>query len=834
MTYSIAKVKEAISGVIQTLSPVQFLKFGNKRFINIEHVLIDSRKLVFPETTLFFALKGKRHNGHLFIKELYEKGVRSFVITEEVDVKKYPDAFFFQVPDVLRGLQDLAAFHRKQYPDLKVIGITGSNGKTIIKEWLYQLLKDDFNIVRSPKSYNSQLGVPLSILLIRPEHTLAIIEAGISNKNEMEHLERVIQPNWGVFTVLGDAHAEGFEGSNQKKMIEKALLFNHATKLFFNADNAIVVNAMSRFSLKKHRIWSTRLDTAQLKIVKTEKIDGKYTKITASNRESTQEIEIPFTDKASIDNACLCWLILQQMNYTPDVIAKRMKTLEPVEMRLELKAGINGCLVVNDAYNADLTSLQIGLDFINQQSRQLGKTVILSDFLQSGQSAEVLFQKIGDLMLEKGVSKIIGIGDNVKVLNNGKFPNATFFKTTDAFLEALNNADFNNEIILLKGARTYEFERIAERLAMKAHKTVLEINLNALVHNLQVFSKALKPNVKMMAMVKASAYGQGSDEVARLLEFHNVDYLAVAYADEGIDLRNKGVKMPIMVMNPEEASFDAMKRFDLEPEIYSLKLLNQYVDFTKGFAETTFKIHLKLDTGMHRLGFEKADIQQVIGILKQNKNIEIVSIFTHLAASEAKQHDDFTKQQVELFTAIFSEITEGVGYKPMRHILNSSGILRHPQYQFEMVRLGIGLYGIDGSGDFQDKLQIVQTLKAAISQIKNVPHDETVGYSRKGTLERDSRIATLSIGYADGLLRGAGNGRFSVLLHGKRAPTVGNICMDMTMVDVTDIPEANEGDEVEIFGTNIPNQELAAALDTIPYEIFTNISERVKRVYFQE
>ena len=834
MTYSIAKVKEAINAVIQTLSPVQFLKLGNKTFINVEHILIDSRKLVFPETTLFFALKGKRHDGHLFIKELYEKGVRNFVMTTEVDVKKFPDAFFLQVPDVLRGLQDLAAFHRKQYPNLKVIGITGSNGKTIVKEWLYQLLKDDFNIVRSPKSYNSQLGVPLSVLQIRPEHTLALFEAGISTKNEMGHLERVIQPNWGVFTVLGDAHAEGFEGSNQKKMIEKALLFNHCTKLFFNADNGIVVNAMSRFSLKKHRIWSYRLDTAQLKIASTEKIGNKYTKITAESRGVFQEIEIPFTDKASIDNACLCWLILQQMNYAPDTIAKRMKLLEPVAMRLELKAGINGCLVVNDAYNADLTSLQIALDFMNQQSRQLNKTVILSDILQSGQTAEALYQKVSDLLLEKGVSKIIGIGENVKNLNNGKFENATFFKNTDAFLEVVKNTDFTNEIILLKGARTYEFERIAERLAMKAHKTVLEINLNALVHNLQVFSKALKPHVKMMGMVKASAYGQGSDEVARLLEFHNVDYLAVAYADEGIDLRNKGVKMPIMVMNPEEASFDAMKRFDLEPEIYSLKLLNQYWDFTQGFSDIRFKIHLKLDTGMHRLGFEKADIQHVIEILQQNKNIEIVSIFTHLAASEAQQHDDFTKQQVQLFNVIYTQITEGVGYMPMRHILNSSGILRHPQYQFEMVRLGIGLYGIDSSGDFQDKLQIVQTLKAAISQIKNVPKDETVGYSRKGTLQRDSRIATLSIGYADGLLRGAGNGRFSVLLHGERAPIVGNVCMDMTMVDVTDIPEAAEGDEVEIFGTNIPNQELAAALDTIPYEIFTNISERVKRVYFQE
>ena len=706
MTYSIAKVKEAINGVIQTLSPVQFLKMGNKTFINVEHVLIDSRNSAFPETSLFFALKGKRHNGHHFIKDLYAKGVRNFVISDEIDVKKFPDAFFLQVPDVLRGLQDLAAFHRKQFPNLKVIGITGSNGKTIVKEWLYQLLKDDFNIVRSPKSYNSQLGVPLSILQIRPEHTLALIEAGISEKGEMELLEKVIQPNWGVFTVLGDAHAEGFESSNQKKMLEKALLFNHATKLFYNADNAIVVNAMNRFSVKKQRIWSNRLEDAHLKIVKTEKIDGKFTKIMAQTRGVAQEIEIPFTDKASIDNACLCWLILQQMNYAPDVISKRMTLLEPVAMRLELKAAINGCLVVNDAYNADLTSLQIALDFTNQQSRQLNKTVILSDFLQSGQDAKVLYQKIGDLLTEKGVSKLIGIGEKVTLIDATKFQNVQFYKTTDEFLEHLKNADFQNEIILLKGARTFEFERIAERLAMKAHKTVLEINLNALVHNLQVFSKMLKPNVKIMAMVKASAYGQGSDEVARLLEFHNVDYLAVAYTDEGIDLRNKGVKLPIMVMNPEEASFDALKRFDLEPEIYSVKLLQDFADFAATGNEI-FKIHLKLDTGMHRLGFEKKNIPTAINILKKSKNIEIASIFTHLVATEAEEHDNFTNEQVKLFNEMYTEITDGTsrdnreggGYKPLRHVLNSSGILRHPEFQFDMVRLGIGLYGVDSSGD---------------------------------------------------------------------------------------------------------------------------------------
>jgi Alr-MurF fusion protein len=814
---------------VQTLSPVFFLRTGNKTFI--QHILYDSRNIAFPETSLFFALTGKRHDGHDFIKGLYAKGVRYFVISKEIDISAYDGAIFLKVPNVLYALQDLAAFHRQQFPSLKVIGITGSNGKTMVKEWLYQLLKDDYTIIRSPKSYNSQFGVAISVLQIRAEHTLAIFEAGISEKSEMVRLEHVIKPNWGVFTVLGDAHAEGFD-NNQKKMLEKALLFNHTTKNFYNADNAIVVNAMSRFSEKKKRIWSNRLDTAHLKIEKSERVDDTHTSIYAQTRGQEQSITIPFTDKASIDNACLCWLILQQMNYSHEVINQRMKTLEPVEMRLEMKAGINGCLIVNDAYNADLNSLQIALDFINQQSRQLKQTVILSDILQSGQNAGALYQKVADLLAEKNVSKVIGIGQNVRELGNSEKYETQFFDTTEDYLAHLKNTDYQNEIVLLKGARIFGFERIAERLAQKGHNTVLEVNLNALFHNLQVFTKALQPNVKMMAMVKASAYGQGSDEVARLMEFHNVDYLAVAYTDEGIELRNHGVKMPIMVMNPEDSSFDALRRYNLEPEMYSLNLLRQFSDYTQQ-AKADMHIHLKLDTGMHRLGFESFDIQELISIVQKNKNIKIASIFTHLAATESAEYDGFTQEQVQRFKNMYAEITEGVGYKPMRHVLNSSGILRHKDFQFEMVRLGIGLYGIDNHGDFQDKLQVVQTLKTSISQIKNVPESETIGYSRKGVLSRDSRIATLSIGYADGLLRGASNGRFSVFLHQKLAPIIGNVCMDMTMIDVTDIPEAREGDSVEIFGENLIVQVLADSLGTIPYEVFTNISERVKRVYFQ-
>ena len=816
MTYTISKIKNILGGTF--LYPSVFDS-------EIEHLLIDSRKISFPETSLFFAIVGKRHDGHDFISDVYASGVRNFVVSnsdaEIIDYQRFTDANFVKVTDVLRGLQDLAAYHRSQFPNLKVIGITGSNGKTIVKEWLYQLLREDFNIVRSPKSYNSQVGVPLSVWQIRAEHNLAIFEAGISTKGEMVNLERIIQPTLGIFTMLGTAHTEGFNSDGEK--------LNEKLKLFKNASIVIVPKNIFQYISAKHHVfyWEKILEnTVQI-------IDYKYFTI---NNKIECKIETPFKDAASRDNICTCWATLKALNFSDETIAERVSKLEPIAMRLELKSGVNGCIIVNDAYNSDLNSLQIALDFLTQQSRQLKRTVILSDILQSGQNADILYKKIADLLNEKGVSKLIGIGSeilNIKKFIAQKIDNQ-YFTSTDLFLKSLKNTDFQNEIVLLKGARPFAFEQIANRLALKAHKTVLEVNLNALSHNLLVFNKLLKEKTKIMAMVKASAYGQGSDEIARLLEFHNVDYLAVAYADEGIDLRNAGIRTPIMVMNPEEASFDAMHRFDLEPEIYSLPIFNSFVDFAQNTEGCDFKIHLKIDTGMHRLGFENADIQRVTQILNLNKNIKIASIFTHLAATEAIEHDPFTEAQIKRFSDIFDQITEGVGYKPMRHVLNSSGIARFPNYHFEMVRLGIGLYGIDSSRVVQDKLQIVQTLKATISQIRNVPSGDTVGYSRRGVLGRDSRIATISIGYADGLLRSAGNGKFSVFLHNQRAPIVGGVCMDMAMIDVTDIKEAIEGDEVEIFGSNVKVQELAAVLGTIPYEIFTNISERVKRVYFQE
>ena len=851
MIYSISIIKDILKG------EYWFNETAAASDAVIEHLLIDSRKISFPQTSLFFAIVGERHDGHDFIEDAYKSGVRNFVVShiENIDNQYFKEAIFIKVPNVLRDLQDLAAYHRAQFPQLQVIGITGSNGKTIVKEWLYQLLKDDFNIVRSPKSYNSQVGVPLSVWQINETHDLAIFEAGISTTGEMAYLERIIQPTIGVFTNLGAAHTEGF-ASDEEKIKEKFKLFKNVKTLICRQDELL---RFPKIKIKgKILNWSkTTQSDAQLVDIQHFKSKAFFKLIYKNN---TLNIEIPFTDSASIDNATTCiltLLVLKKDLFSHQnilkVFAEKLSRLEPIAMRLEMKAGINGCLVVNDSYNSDFNALQIALDFMAQQSRQLKRTVVLSDILQSGQDADILYKKIADLLIEKGVSKLIVIGENVSKIK--KFISQTidcqYFTTTVDFLKSVNNADFQNQIILLKGARQFEFERIAERLSQKSHKTVLEINLNALTHNLFFFKSLLQPKgsltkPKIMAMVKASAYGNGSDEVARLLEFHKVDYLAVAYSDEGIALRNAGVKLPIMVMNPEEESFDALIRFDLEPEIYSLNILKQFINFIENEENTegvlplknsttkSFKIHLKLDTGMHRLGFESIDIQEVIQIWRANKSIHIASIFTHLAASEAAEHDHFTDEQVSRFMEMYNQISDEIKYKPMRHVLNSSGITRHPNYHFEMVRLGIGLYGIDSNGAFQNQLQVVQTLKASISQIKNVPQIETVGYSRRGVLLRDSRIATISIGYADGLLRGAGNGQFSVYLHGQRAPIIGSVCMDMTMIDVTDILEATEGDDVEIFGSHLPVQALAKVLNTIPYEIFTGISERVKRVYFQE
>ncbi|MEZ4958629.1 MAG: bifunctional UDP-N-acetylmuramoyl-tripeptide:D-alanyl-D-alanine ligase/alanine racemase [Saprospiraceae bacterium] len=851
---------------IATIAGGQFLSKPDGACM--EHVLLDSRQVIFPASSIFIALQGRRHDGHSFLDDLYQQGVRHFLVSKKIDTDAWPGAVFVWVENTLGAFQQLAAYHRSQF-SLPVIGITGSNGKTIVKEWLFQLLYEDYYIVRSPRSYNSQTGAPLSVLQITPEHTLGIFEAGISQMGEMEKIAPILDPGIGIFTNIGEAHSEGFPDM-ETKLQQKLLLFKNTRTLICCLDDERMESAVfnwqssghsTQSAARKSVTWSATGKEADLKILSiTPK--GNSTQIegvaniphpSSLTPPKTSSINIPFTDSASLQNAVHCWALMLHLGYEHETIARRMSRLEPVAMRLELRAGINGCTIINDSYNSDLTSLKIALDFLEQQGRESRRTLILSDIFQSGQKPEQLYRTVAQLLLEKKMDRIIGIGKEVAVLE--KFLTSriqsVFYENTPAFLADLQGLVFRDEVILLKGARKFGFEKIANRLATRFHKTVLEVNLGALLNNLRVYQSQLRPGTKLMVMVKAGAYGSGSAEVAKLLEFQNVDYLGVAYADEGVELRKAGIQLPIMVMNPEEATFDALVRYRLEPEIYSLKLLENFLHFLEnlpqredhGAPAAAIGIHLKLDTGMHRLGLEENDIEKAISLLEQTANSEqrttIKSTLSHLAASEAPAHDDFTRQQVARFEKMYEKLAAGLGYRPLRHILNSSGIARFPEYQMDMVRLGIGLYGIDGSGRLQGRLQTVNSLKATVSQIKNVRPGETVGYGRMGKAEKPMRIATLSLGYADGLLRRAGNGRFSVLIKGKRAPLFGNVCMDMVMADATPIPDAEEGDQVVIFGKDsdgneLPVQELAASLDTIPYEIFTSISDRVKRVYVQE
>ena len=830
---------------IQKIIGAKWLQEATPR-ATVEQLLFDSRQIAAPTYSLFFALPGQRHDGHRYLPDLYKAGVRQFVVSQAIDPAQYPEANILRVNNTLEALQKLAAFHRAQF-DIPVVGITGSNGKTVVKEWLYQLLAPDFHIVRSPKSYNSQIGVPLSVWQMNATHTLALFEAGISQPGEMERLARIIRPSIGIFTNIGPAHREGFSSKTQK-VEEKMRLFDTASVLIFCADHEKIAAAAAAWAAKRPGqrttfSWSAEGMPADLQITEIQTLPGGITRIASSNPASGRPssihhppfvIEIPFTDAASIENAIHCQALLHHLGVSQEQTQNRMRQLEPVEMRLELKAGINRCVLVNDFYNNDLSSLRIALQFAARQARAGKFTLILSDILQSGQERDHLYEKVAAAVRESKVTRLIGIGTEIPALGAklGTEVESVFFPDTDALINDFQRLDFRDELVLLKGARPFAFERIARRLEQKAHKTVLEVNLTAMVHKLNVYNRLLRPGTKMLAMVKASGYGSGSAEVAKMLEFHKVDYLGVAYADEGIELRQAGVNLPILVLNPEPASFDALYRFRLEPEVYSLPLFDELTRFAG--SDKRLAVHLKLDTGMHRLGFEPGDMGGLCERLKRFPNLEIRSVFSHLSASDAVQHDAFTHQQAAAFGGMYDQIRTALGYAPLRHIVNTGGIARFPEYHFEMVRLGIGLYGIDSSG-LQPRLRVVNTLKATVSQVKQVPPGDTVGYNRNsGVLDRPHTTATISIGYADGLLRLAGGGRYSMLVRGQQAATIGNVCMDMTMLDVTHIPGVQVGDEVVVFGEDPPVEELAQCLQTIPYEVFTNISERVKRVYWQE
>jgi len=827
--------------MIYTINNISSI-IGGKFFANgdvnqsVKNLLIDSRKLSNAETSLFFAIKGERHDGHTYVKELFEKGVLNFVVSVLPDNHdKYDSANFILVENTLLALQVLCAHHRNHF-HIPIIGITGSNGKTVVKEWLFQLMREDKNIVRSPKSFNSQVGVPLSVWQINEEHNLGIFEAGISQPNEMSALQNIIQPTIGLITNIGQAHDENFENQNQK-VKEKLKLFNQAEVLVYCKDYLSVHSQLTedkKFQDVKLITWSkkNRADLLVGRITKT----SSDTEIQAVYKNDFIRITIPFTDEASIENAIHCWLVMLYLGYENSLIADRMKFLSPVAMRLELKEGINNCSIINDSYNSDLGSLSIALDFLNQQKQHPKKTVVLSDILQSGRNEEALYKEVAELIHKKGIHRLVGIGEAIARQANAFDVEKHFYKSTSEFLSQFNNSFFRDETILLKGARTFGFEAISKVIQQKAHETVLEINLNAIVHNLNYFRSKIKANTKIMAMVKAFSYGSGSFEIANILQFHRVDYLAVAYADEGVELRKAGITMPIMVMNPEEQSYDAMIQYNLEPEIYSFRVLNLFEETLKRSDRTNMQpipIHIKLDTGMHRLGFEENDINELIVRIKNNKHLVVKSIFSHLAASDEPEHDDFTWHQIKKFNAMSEQIKSHFSQHIDKHILNSAGISRFPDAQFDMVRLGIGLYGIGANAQEQLQLQNVSTLKTSISQIKNIPANETIGYSRKGIAIKDMKIATVPIGYADGLSRKLSNGAGKMIVKGQQAPIIGNVCMDMCMIDITGI-KANENDEVIVFGDSLPITEVAKDVGTIPYEILTNVSRRVKRIYYQE
>lgn len=797
---------------------------GSLLDLTIENISIDSRSLQNNEKTLFFTLVGPNNDAHIYIEELIQKGVLNFVVThipKQVEGK----ANFLIVENTLDALQQFASYHRSQF-DFPVIGLTGSNGKTIVKEWLNFLLSPDYTIIRSPKSYNSQVGVPLSVISINEKHNLGIFEAGISTRNEMEKLESIIKPTIGILTNIGSAHDEGFANIGEK-IKEKLKLFQNATLLIYNKNKTI--DAFINPKIKTFT-WSCKDEKADVFITKSSILDKTILNIRQAKENF--EIKIPFQDDASIENAISCMMVLLHFGYNHETIENRMELLFPVEMRLKVKNGINNTTLIDDSYSSDFQSLKIALDFLESQKQYKKKTVILSDIFQSGLSNEELYSKVAQLIISNKINRVIAIGEVISEFKN-KFINCIIFKNTDAFISNLDRLNFGNETILIKGARHFQFEKIVAALEEKTHETVLEINLNAISHNLNFYKSKLKPTTKMMVMVKAFGYGNGGFEIAKLLEHHKVDYLGVAFADEGIALKNAGIKLPIMVLNPETTSFQAIIQHHLEPEIYSLKGLNAFLKIAEQKNLNHFPIHIKLDTGMHRLGFEEENLDELIAILKENKWVTVKSVLSHMATSDDLRHHEFAVSQINLFKKLANKLTVELQINPILHILNTSGISNFPQAQFSMVRLGIGLYGISNDNEEQKQLETVGTLKSIISQIRTISSGESVGYGRRFMANKTTKVATIPIGYADGISRQWGNEVGFVTIKNKKATILGSICMDMLMVDVTEV-DCKEGDEVVIFGESPTVNYIAEKLQTIPYEILTSISQRVKRVFYRE
>ena len=804
-------------------------------------LLTDSRSLCFPEETLFFALKSTRNDGHRYIEDLYRRGVRNFVVEAKGIAEYCPngsvttmaDANFLIVPSPLAALQRLAERHRDEF-NIPIVGITGSNGKTMVKEWLYQLLLPSQKIVRSPRSYNSQIGVPLSVWLLNEQTEIGIFEAGISQPGEMMALRDIIQPTIGVLTSLGSAHQENFR-SMEEKCLEKLELMHDTEAMVYCSDNDIVSRCIRRMQYKGEKIAWSQCDEQVALFVKRIENKGQSARITYIWQGEENTYSIPFIDEASIEDTITCAAVALRLGLTPGQLADRMPKLEPVAMRLEVKEGQRGCLLINDSYNSDINSLDIALDFMQRRESagSLTKTLILSDIFQTGTPPDKLYAQVSDLAVKRGINKFIGIGpelsaqaDRIQIADKQFFADVNHFLSSDAF------AALHHELILLKGARPFGFDQITEQLEQKVHETILEVNLNAVVENLNYYRSFLKPETKMVCMIKADGYGAGAVEIARTLQDHRVDYLAVAVADEGVTLRKAGITANIMIMNPEMTAFKTMFDYDLEPEVYSFRLLDALIKAARKEGITGWPVHIKLDTGMHRLGFDPVhDMDELIDRLKHQNAVIPRSVFSHFVGSDSDDFDSFSAQQFALFEEGSSKLQSAFSHKILRHIDNSAGIEHFPERQLDMCRLGLGLYGIDSRDN--RILNTVSTLKTTILQMHHVPAGETVGYSRKGKLDRDSVIAAIPIGYADGLNRHLGNRHGYCLVNGQKAEYVGNICMDVAMIDVTDIP-CQEGDQVEIFGEHLPVTVLSDAIDTIPYEVLTGVSNRVKRVYFQD
>lgn len=811
---------------IQDIAHITQSSYSGNQSAPITSIYIDSRTIIANPTTLFIALPGIKYNGHTFIEDLYQKGIRNFWVQNNESYPIFDDAQYIISHNVLQAFQKLMAHYRSQFC-IPIVGITGSNGKTIIKEWLYYITKHTESVVRSPRSYNSQIGVPLSLLLLDTHHTLGIFEAGISEPNEMHNLQTMIQPTIGIFTNIGDAHQEHFT-DNDQKVFEKMKLFSSVSKLVYCKDYDIINKHALNLSKATLLAWSFKDTTSDIFVTYT--LHKNKTNISIHYFSQTHSFEIPYTEKASIENAIHCCVTALTLNI-PLPFLSYFNDIPQVAMRLEQKSGKNNCTIINDSYNSDLQSVTVALQFLSQQNQHPNKTLIISDLKQTSTNKKELYLHIASLIATHGVSKCIGIGTDVQTYLKPHILHGIFYNKTNDFLAAYPTLHFNNEAILLKAAREFEFEKIAKKLEFQTHQTVLEINLNAIIYNLQYFRSYLQADTKIMVMVKAFSYGSGSYEIANILQNNKVDYLAVAFTDEGIELRNAGITVPILVMNPESGMMQQIFEHSLEPSIHNTAALQEFAVYCESHTESIYPLHIKIDTGMARYGFAPDQIPQLIEQLQTIPNSRIVSVFSHLVGSDDSAFDTYTEQQISTFVQSSSLICSYYSYPIMRHILNSAGIERFSSHQFEMVRLGIGLYGV--SAQHEQNCMHISTLKTFISEIRTMPAGTTVGYSRKGSLQRPSKIGVLPIGYADGLNRKLSNGVGTVIVNNTEVPIIGNICMDATMIDITDT-DAEIGDEVILFGKELPITRMAEKLDTIPYEIITSVSRRVKRLYYYE